>query len=510
MNKIDNRIFDHIVIGAGSAGCVVAARLARAGRRVALIEAGSSDEGNMDALDLGRWKNLVGTEHDYDYRTKPQPRSNSTIRHTRGRILGGTSSINTCIAFRTPAVDLEQWVTKGAMGWEPEIIRPIFDRLLESVHLESASPDSPFHHDLIAAANAADVPLVAFNQNGAPVPATGGIGYLEFNKRGNMRQSASVAFLHPLAQWGEELTIVTNTRALRLLLDDNQRAIGVETDNGTLTCSSDLIVSCGAFDTPTLLMRSGIGPAAHLAEHAIEVRHELAGVGEHLLDHSDSMIAWETNRPIPQHDLNAMGMALFGRTSPDLSAPDMMCHIGTVVFDTYTLPQGYPTAEHGFSFAPNVARARSTGTVRLRSANPNEPPRIDFQYFTDPYDEHIMVEGLKFARRIATQPPLRDWIKRELFPGEAVTSDEALSAYGRQVAGTVYHPAGTCKMGSPHDETAVVDPTLRVRGINNLRVADASIFPTMIGVNPNLTCMMIGARCAEFILTDRLSQGREA
>lgn len=492
--------FDHIIIGAGSAGCVVAATLARAGRRVALIEAGSSDEGNIDALDLGRWKNLVGTEHDYDYRTEPQPRSNSTIRHTRGRILGGTSSINTCIAFRTPAVDLEAWVANGATGWEAEIIRPIFDRLLQTVHLETASRHNPFHHDLIAAANTANVPLVTFNQNGISVPATGGVGYLQLNKRGNMRESASVAFLHPLAQWGENLTIMTNTRAQRLLLDENNRAIGVETGRGTLNCSSDLIVSCGAFDSPTLLMRSGIGAAAHLAEHGIPLRHELVGVGEHLLDHSDSMIAWETTRPIPQHDLNAMGMAIFGRTSADLPAPDIMCHIGTAVFDTYTLPHGYPTAEHGFSFAPNVARARSTGSVRLRSSNPDVPPRIDFQYFTDPYDEFILIEGLKFARRIATQSPLRHWIKRELFPGEGITSEEELSAYGRQVAGTVYHPAGTCKMGAADDETAVVDPTLRVRGIDNLRVADASIFPTMIGVNPNLTCMMIGARCAEFVL----------
>ncbi len=504
MNAIENHTFDNIIIGAGSAGCVIAATLARAGRRVALVEAGASDEGNMDALDLGRWKNLVATQHDYDYRTEQQPRSNSSIRHTRGRILGGTSSINTCIAFRTPTVDLQQWVAHGATGWEPELVRPIFDRLLQSVHLETASLDSPFHHDVIAAANAADVALVAFNnnQNGVPVPATGGIGYLQFNKRGNMRQSASVAFLHPLEQWGDELTIVSNTRALRLLLDDNKRAIGVETDNGTLTCTSDVIVCCGAFDSPTLLMRSGIGPAAHLAEHGIQVRHELTGVGEHLLDHSDSMIAWETNRPIPQHDLNAMGMAIFARTSAELAAPDIMCHIGTAVFDTYTLPHGYPTAQHGFSFAPNVARARSTGTVRLRSANPNDPPRIDFQYFTDPYDEFVLVEGLKFARRIANQPPLRDWIKRELFPGDAITSDEDLSAYGRKVAGTVYHPAGTCKMGAPDDKTAVVDPTLRVHGIENLRVADASIFPTMIGINPNLTCMMIGARCAEFVLGD--------
>ncbi|MEM7117172.1 MAG: GMC family oxidoreductase [Chloroflexota bacterium] len=489
--------FDHIVIGAGSAGCIVAATLARAGRRVALIEAGARDDQNIDALDASRWKNLVGTEHDYDYRIEPQPRGNSTIRHTRGRIVGGTSSINTIIAWRTPDYDLRLWGELGAAGWGPSDVAPVFDWLFERVHLEQAALDNPFHWDLVKAAEAIDLPLRDFSPK-AQVDA--GVGYLYFNKKGNLRQSASVAFLHPLEQWGDELTIFTNTRANRLLFDDNNRAIGVETDQGKITCSADVVVSCGAFDSPALLLRSGIGPAAHLHEHGIGVRHDLAGVGEHLLDHPDTMIAWETKRPIPQKDMNGMGTAVFGKTSPELPVPDLMCHVGTAVFDTYTKPHGYPTAAHGFSFSPNIARARSEGTVRLRSANPNDPPRIDFRYFTDPYDEKILVEGLKLARRIAEQSPLRDWIKRELFPGEQVTSDSELSAYGRKVAGTVYHPVGTCKMGVVGDKTAVVDPLLKVRGIDNLRIADASIFPTMIGVNPNMTIMMIGARCANFIL----------
>lgn len=492
--------FDHIVVGAGSAGCVVAARLAQAGRRVALIEAGSSDEGQPDILDLGRWKNLVGTRFDYDYRIENQPYGNSTIRHTRGRMLGGTSSINTCIAFITPSVDLQTWVAKGAAGWSPETVQPYFTRLLNAVHLEAAAGDNPFHHDVIAAAEAAGVSHVGFNERGEPVPAAGGVGYLHFNKRGHLRQSASVAYLHPLEQWGDSLTILTDTHAQRLVLDDNNRVRGIETDRGTFTCDHDLIIACGAFDSPTLLMRSGIGPAAHLVENGISLRYDSPGVGQNLLDHPDSMIAWETIKPIPQHDLNAMGMAVFGRSDAQLDAPDLMCHIGTAVFDTYTAPRGYPTAAHGFSFSPNVARARSTGTVRLRSADPKEPPQIDFRYFTDPYDAQTLVEGLKLARRVAAQPPLSNWVKRELFPGDAVTSDDELSAYGRQVAGTVYHPAGTCKMGATDDPGSVVDPELRVIGVENLRLADASVFPTMIGVNPNLTIMMIGERCADFVL----------
>ena len=491
--------FDHIVIGAGSAGCIAAAKLARAGRRVALIEAGASDEGNRDALDASRWKNLVGTPHDYDYQIEPQPRGNSAIRHTRGKILGGTSSINTIIAWRTPDYDLAEWVKLGAKGWGKETVAPVFDWLLERVHLEQASLENPFHWDLVKSAETLNLPLRDFSPH---AQVQDGVGYLYFNKKGNLRQSASVAFLHPLEQWGDELTIFTNTHAIKLIIDENKRAIGVETDRGAIHCSSDLIVSCGAFDSPALLMRSGIGASEHLVEHGIDVCCDLAGVGEHLLDHPDTMIAWETNRPIPQCDINAMGMAVFGKTDPSLPVPDIMCHVGTKVFDTYTKPHGYPSAEHGFSLAPNVTRARSEGTVCLHSSNPTDPPRIDFQYFTDPYDEKTLAEGLKFARQLAAQPPLRDWIKQELFPGEDVTTDEAFSAYGRKVAGTVYHPAGTCKMGAADDPTAVVDPTLRVRGIDNLRVADASIFPSMIGVNPNMTVMMIGARCANFILNE--------
>ena len=348
--------FDHIVIGAGSAGCVAAATLARAGRRVALVEAGASDEGNRDALDASRWKQLVGTQHDYDYRIVPQLRGNSSIRHTRGRILGGTSSINTIIAWKTPEYDLQKWVELGADGWEPVRIEPLFGRLFEYVHLEMASTQSDFHRDLIASAETINLPLRNFSPTGQ---VQQGVGYLYFNKRGKLRQSASVAFLHPLAQWGDALTVFTNTQAYRLLLDDNNRAVGVETSAGTLTCAADVIVSCGAFDSPTLLMRSGIGPADHLAQHGIALRHDLPDVGAHLLDHPDSMLAWESVRPIPQDNLNAMGMAVFGRNDPTLPVPDIMCHVGTAVFDTYTKPHGYPTAEHGFSLAPNVARAQA-------------------------------------------------------------------------------------------------------------------------------------------------------
>jgi choline dehydrogenase len=180
-----------------------------------------------------------------------------------------------------------------------------------------------------------------------------------------------------------------------------------------------------------------------------------------------------------------------------------MFHFGTVPFDINTKPLGYPTAEHAFCLTPNVTRARSQGVLRLRSADPQVPPLLDFRYFTDPesHDERVLLAGIKLARRLADQPALRPWIRRELTPGLSVQSDAELSEYARRTANTVYHPAGTCRLGAADDPLAVVDPYLRVRGVARLRVADASIFPTMIGVNPAITCMMIGEKCAGIVRT---------
>jgi choline dehydrogenase len=211
---------------------------------------------------------------------------------------------------------------------------------------------------------------------------------------------------------------------------------------------------------------------------------------------------WEAARPVPEVSTQFWEAGLFVRTDPALEWPDLMYHFGTVPFDINTVPLGYPTAPNAFCLTPNVTRARSEGFVRLRSADPRVPPRIDFRYFTDPdgHDERVLLAGVKLARRLAEQPALRPWVKRELAPGLEVRDDRALSEYARRTANTVYHPAGTCRMGAADDPMAVVDPALRVRGVGRLRVADASVFPAMIGVNPCLTCMMIGEKCAALVL----------
>lgn len=490
--------FDHLIVGGGTAGAIVAARLAEAGRRVALFEAGPSDVANPQILELIRWPSLLESEFDFDYRIEAQPRGNGKIRHARAKVLGGCSSHNSCIAFNAPDYDMECWEAAGAAGWGPARVSTYFHKLRERIHFESAATKNALALAVVEAAQQAGLPLLTFNLNGAQ---RSGVGWFDLNKRGIMRDSSSVAYLHPLSKWGDSLTFYLNQTISHIIVE-NGRAVGVQTADGPIYSDGDLVVCCGAFDTPKLLLLSGIGPAAHLREMGVDVVHDLPGVGEHLLDHPEGVVNWEISQPMPPEAVNFWEVGIFAKTDPALPAPDLMMHLGVTVFDMQTSQYGYPTAEHGFSLTPNVTRAKSEGTVRLRSSNPADPPRIDFRYFTDPegHDERVMVAGVKQAREIAAQPALREWVQRELTPGPAVQSDADISAYVRTTANTVYHPAGACKMGATGDATAVVDPQLRVRGLAGLRVADASIFPTMIGVNPNITVMMIGERCADLVL----------
>jgi choline oxidase len=490
--------YDYIVGGGGTAGAIVAARLAEAHHRVALFEAGPSDVGNPRILELIRWPDLLESEYDFDYRIEPQARGNGRIRHARAKVLGGCSSHNSCIAFLAPDYDMEVWEAAGAAGWGPQVVAPFFRKVREKVNFESGDSGNALAEAVLAAAEQAGLPRLTFNQDGIQ---RAGAGWFDINKRGILRDSSSVAYLHPLSQWGSTLTFYLNQYITRILVE-NGRAVGVQTAEGPIYAEREVIVACGAFDSPKLLLNSGIGPAEHLRSVGVPVVHDLPGVGEHLLDHPEGVVNWELSRPMPPEAINFWEVGIFDMTAPGLPAPDLMMHLGVVVFDMQTKPAGYPTAQHGFALTPNVTRARSQGTVRLRSSDPGAPPLIDFCYFTDPegHDERVMVAGVKRAREIAAQPALRAWVRRELSPGIEVQADAAISAYVRSTANTVYHPAGTCKMGAETDPLAVVDPQLRVRGLQGLRVADASIFPTMIGVNPNITVMMVGERCADFCL----------
>lgn len=495
--------YDYLVVGGGTAGAVVARRLAEdPDASVGLVEAGPSDEGDDRVLQLRRWMELLESEYDEKPAILPQPRGNDHIIHSRARLLGGCSSHNSSIAFRAPAGDFADWEAAGAAGWGPADVAPYYDRVQQRVTIRVPDTDMPALESLLDACEAMGLPRQRFDAE----PLRDGCGRLALAvDEQRIRQSSSVAYLHPTDALPDNLRLRTRTRALSLRFDGD-RAVGVNTDAGPLEAEQEVVVCLGAFQTPALLMRSGLGPAAHLEELGLSVRADLPGVGANLMDHPEGVVMAEASGALPDDAVQWWDGAVFATAVEDgADRPDLMMHVGLVPFDLHTAAHGYPRAEHALSLTPNVCRARSRGTVRLRDT---EPPAhgagdlaIDFAYFTDPdgHDERVMLAGAKLARDILAHPELSEWVKGELTPGPSVTDDEALSHYIRTTANTVYHPMGTCGMGAPDDPTAVVDPALRVRGVSGLRVADASVFPTMVTVNPMITCMMIGERCADLL-----------
>ena len=295
------------------------------------------------------------------------------------------------------------------------------------------------------------------------------------------------------------LTVLTETWVRRVNLEDG-RAVSVSTDAGTIHAEHEIVVAGGSIDTPRLLLLSGIGPADDLRALDIDVQHDLPGVGENLIDHPESIIVWELNRPLPPQGVMEADCALFVNRFDRDPRPDLMYHTYQLPFTFNTERLGYPVPEHCICMTPNIPRSKSVGRMWLLSKDPAVKPALDFQYFTDEegYDEQTIVDGLKIAREVANTEPFKGWLKREVAPGPKITSDADLSTYGRAVHHTVYHPSGTCRMGAP-TTVAVVDPTLRVRGIEGLSIADGSIFPSMPTVNPMVGTFMIGEKAADLV-----------
>ena len=373
-----------------------------------------------------------------------------------------------------------------------------------------------------ACSTALDIPVLPnFNDT---IQKTGklneGVGFfnVSYNPDNGYRSSASVAYLHPILR-GEEkrpnLTILTNAWVSKILLQNGaSRGVKLTLKSGEereLYAKKETILSAGAVDTPRLMMHSGLGPHKELEALSIPVFKDIPGVGENLLDHPESIIMWELNKPVPANQTTMDSDAgIFLRrerrnaAGGDGDAADVMMHCYQIPFTLNTERHGYPTIPDGYAFCmtPNIPRPRSRGKLYLLSSDPKEKPALDFRYFTDPegYDAATLAFGMKAARKVAQQSPFKDWIKREVAPGPEVQSEEALSKYARSVAHTVYHPAGTTKMGDiEKDPLAVVDPQLNVRGIKNLRVADAGVFPEMPTINPMVTVLAIGERAAELI-----------
>ncbi|MCP2253666.1 choline oxidase (EC 1.1.3.17) [Prauserella aidingensis] len=507
--------FDYVVVGGGSAGAAVASRLSEdPDVTVCLLEAGPSDVGDRNILELNRWMALLESGYDWDYLIEPQDNGNSFMRHARARVLGGCSSHNSCIAFRAPAEDLDEWESMGLPGWGAKDVFPLYQRLETNdgpgdhhgrsgpVTIRSVPPNDPCGVALLEACEQQGIPTTEFNSG---TTVTHGANWFQINAREDgTRSSSSVSYLHPVMD-RPNLEIRTNAWAKKVTFDGT-RATGVQyldedqIHTRSVTARREVVLSTGAIDTPKLLMLSGIGPAEHLREFGVGVLVDSPGVGSTLQDHPEGVISWDAKQEMVSDSTQWWEIGIFTRTDEGLDRPDLMFHYGSVPFDMHTVRQGYPTSENAFCLTPNVTRARSSGTVRLRSRDFRDKPAVDPKYFTHPHDMRVMTEGIELARRIVDQPAMRDWAGAELFPGLDVRTDDEIADYIRRTHNTVYHPAASVPMGAEADKP--LDERLRVKGVHGLRVADASAMPFLVAVNPNITTMAIGEKCSDMLKAD--------
>jgi choline dehydrogenase-like flavoprotein len=515
--------FDFLVVGGGTAGCLVSARLAELGWTVALLEWGPDDEHEPRARDLRRWEEMLEGEYDLDYRTKPNERGNSDIRLARLRILGGCSTGNTMIAFRPLRRDLEEWVAAGAEGWDPDTVLPAYDRLRTPIQPVAESDRNPYLADVVASAvTALGVPERRVWNDGSLDDNASGAGFFEvgYLPESNLRSSTSIHYVHPARAKGEGPEIFTGHRVVQVLFDDDATTsespprvcgVRVRTDDGatrTMRASREVILCAGAIDTPRVLQLSGIGPRDVLEAAGVPVRVELPGVGENLQDHAEGLVVWETVRKPPPTCASGWDAAAVVDIDGD-GRPEVHMHFPVVPWAVHAESW---RAAHGLeplpgsivAIAPNVARPRSRGRVWIESADSEQPPAIDFRSFTDPEgrDESVLLAGVRLARKVAEQEPMRSWLVREVFPGVEVQTDEELSRVARATHQTVYHPSGTCRMGSAGDPGAVLDSRLRVRKTRGLRVVDASVFPTLTAHNPVVTVMVVAEHAVGLIAAD--------
>ncbi len=502
--------FDYLVVGGGTAGCIVAARLTEdPAVSVGLIEWGPSDEHEPRARSIRRWAEMLEGEYDLDYRSVPQERGNSGIRQARLRILGGCSTANTMIAWRPRVADLQEWADLGARGWDAAAVHPYYDRLQAPVTPVPPQDQNPFVAGVVSAAHSALNLPVRSTWNDEDVVEGTGFFEIGYRPETNTRSSSSICYLHPVQRTRPNLHVLLQTRALRLLLDGGNRAAGVlvRAAGGAVTevtARREVVVCAGAIDSPRLLELSGIGPAAVLGEAGVDVRVDLPGVGENLMDHAEGIVVWEVAGPPSPVCATGWDAGALLRLTPGAARPDITMHFPVEAWVDHVVAHGVEMPPHYMGIAPNVAKPRSRGRVWITSADPDDRPAIDYRYFTDPdqTDEAVLVAAVRAARRIGESEPMASQLRREVFPGPQATSDADISALARATHQTVYHVSGTCRMGASDDPLAVLDPELKVRGVAGLRVADASVFPTIPSVNPVITVMLVAERAADLIRHD--------
>ncbi|RVU23059.1 choline oxidase [Streptomyces antnestii] len=504
----DATAFDYLIVGGGTSGSLLAARLSEdADVTVALLEWGPDDEHEPRARELRRWAEMLEGEYDLDYRSVPQERGNSAIRQARLRILGGCSDGNTMISWRTLAADLDEWVERGAAGWEPAVVQPYYDRLPTPIQPVATADRNPMVADMVAAAaTALDVPVQDAWNDGRLDERAEGAGFFEvgYTPQGNVRSSTSIHYLHPARATRANLSVVLGARVERVEVVDG-RATGVLArvvgEQVRFAARREVILCCGAIDTPRLLQLSGIGPRAVLEDAGVPVVVDLPGVGENLMDHAEGLVVWELRTSPPATCASGWDAGALVSLAEPHDRPDVLMHFPVEPWAVHAEAYGARLPERIVSIAPNVARPASRGRVWITSADPEAAPSIDYRYFTDleGRDEAVLVAGVRLARRIAEAEPFASWLVREVFPGPDIQTDEQISKVARATHQTVYHVSGTCRIGADDDQLAVLTPELAVRGVDGLSVVDASVFPQLVATNPVVTIMMVAERAADLI-----------
>ncbi len=531
--------YDYIVVGAGSAGCVLANRLsAESSKRVLLLEAGGRDLNPWIHVPVGYFKTLHNPSTDWCYKTDPDPGLNGrSIDWPRGKTLGGSSSINGLLYIRGQHEDYDHWRQLGNVGWSAEDVLPYFKRAEDQERGDDdyhgtggplSVSDMRVHREVCNAfiAGAEEIGVPRNDDFNGKIQE--GAGYFQLTSRHGRRCSTAVAYLNPVRR-RPNLKIVTHAHVERLLFGANGKPDvgGIEFSaknarrKAHLKPGGEVILSAGAIGSPQILQTSGIGPGGLLQSLDIPVRHDLPGVGENLQDHLQIRMIYEVNVPTLNDEINnffrrmligiqyilfrrgamAMGasqVCVFARTRPEMATPDIQFHFQPLSADKPGIEM-HPFS--GITSSVCQLRPESRGTIAIKSPDPHVYPSIRPNYLSTPLDQETAVAALRMSRALAATKAMSPFIVEERVPGTAVSSDEDLLDAARRISQTIYHPTSTCKMGS--DPGAVVDDRLRVHGVKGLRIADASVMPTIVSGNTNAPTIMIGEKASDMILEDR-------
>ena len=526
--------FDYVIVGAGSAGCVLANRLSADGRNsVLLLEAGPRDTNLWIHIPLGYGRLFKEKTVNWMYQTEPEPGLNGRqVFQPRGKVLGGSSSINGLLYVRGQHEDYDRWRQRGNVGWGYDDVLPYFKKAENQVRgaddfhgvggpqpVSELSHADPLSAAFIEAAAETGIPKNP-DFNGATQE---GAGFFQTTTRYGRRASTAVSYLRP-AKSRNNLQIETSALARRVVFD-GRRAVAVQYDKAgsvrTARARKEILISSGAYNSPQLLQLSGVGPADLLRQHGIDVVLDAPGVGHDLQDHMQVRMVMRCTRPITLNDvvnsplrkvlaglryaafrdgplsIAAGTSGAFFKTNPRLATPDIQIHF--LPFSTDKMGEKlHPFS--GFTASVCQLRPESRGSLRIGSADPTAPPEIRINYLATETDRTANVEGLKILRKILHAPALRPFVVEEVDPGKNVTTDEELLSYARARGSTIYHPTSTCRMGN--DSLAVVDQRLRLRGIEGLRVVDASVMPDLVSGNTNAAIIMIAEKASDMILED--------